>query len=43
MPQPTVRTPAAVTLATAVLDLVVLVLFHVVQPEVDVLRSATSS
>ena len=43
MAQATVRTAAAVTLAAAVLDLVILALFHVVQPEVDALRHATSN
>ncbi len=37
-----VRRAAAFTLATAVLDLVVLALFHIVQPDVDVMSSPTS-
>ena len=38
-----VRALAALALATAVFDLVVLAAFHIVQPEVDVLRDPTSA
>lgn len=38
-----VRVLAVLTLVTAVLDLVVLAVFHVVQPQVDVLRDPTSA
>jgi len=39
---PAVRPAATLTLATAIFDLAILALFHVIQPDVDVVGSATS-